>query len=90
MCLLYPPANISGEKFEGGDIIFYNGDEIIQTIEPSKFENWTFVVFKRKTLHRITPVTKGERYVLKTPIYSINKNYVEPKWQESDCEELSS
>ena len=79
MCLLYPPAHLS--PFEGGDIIFYTknyiGEEIIQTIKPSEFNEWTFVIFEQKTIHQVTLVTKGIRYVYKTQLYKQNPNYVE-------------
>ncbi len=77
MCLLYPPVHLS--PFEGGDIIFYLkndiGEEITRTIKPSEFTDWTFIIFERPTLHEVLPITKGERYVYKTQLYTKNPNY---------------
>lgn len=79
MCLLYPPAHLS--PFEGGDIIFYLknalGEEVERVIRPSKFTSWTFLIFEQQTIHKVTPVTKGFRYVYKAPIYKKNPNYIE-------------
>lgn len=84
MCLLYPPAHLS--PFEGGDIIFYLknalGEEVEYAIKPSEFKSRTFLIFEQQTMHKVTPVTKGFRYVYKAPIYKKNPNYVEC---DEDC-----
>lgn len=86
MCLLYPPAHLS--PFEGGDIVFYLknyiGEETEHIIKPSKFEDWTFLIFEQQTMHEVTPVTKGVRYVYKAPIYKTNPYCV--KMNEDDLE----
>lgn len=89
MCLLYPPASLTTpksnpeDKLEGGDIVFYinsegegGGEEITQTIKPSEFTKWTFVIFEQKILHQVLPTIKGTRYVFKTQIYKKNLDYV--------------
>lgn len=85
MCLLYPPDSIN--KYEGGDIIFYDTESNgIHVVEPSKFTTWTFIIFPQQTLHEVTPVTKGTRWVFKAPLFEVNKNRT-----CSDCDdELSS
>jgi hypothetical protein len=64
--LIFPPNTIN--HFEGGDLIFKDeNSEVI--IEPSKFTEWTVVVFG-KQLHKCTKVTSGVRYVFKGNLYS--------------------
>ncbi len=84
MCLLYPPDSIN--KYEGGDIIFYdtksNGSHVV---EPSKFTTLTFIIFSQQTLHEVTLVTKGTRWVFKAPLFEVNRNR-----NCSDCDDLES
>lgn len=73
--LLFPPVDLKN-NFEGGDLIFKDGDnEMI--VEPSKFTNWTMVTFG-EVLHKCTPVTSGVRYVIKGEIWSAFPNIYIP------------
>lgn len=75
--LLYPPKSFS--NYSGGELIIYNSydgkEETI--IETSKFEEYTLIIFDIKTLHKINPVTSGNRYVFKGQLLSFNQNYVD-------------
>jgi len=68
--LIFPPNNKNNPySFEGGDIIFKGEDNQEIIVEPSKFTEWTVVLFGN-VLHKCTKITKGIRWVFKTSIYS--------------------
>lgn len=79
--LIFPPATYS--PFTGGDLVFYpdNGKTIV--MKPSKFTDWTAVVFKIDLEHEVRSVVSGKRYVFKTQLclpktnlYFMNENIV--------------
>lgn len=70
--LLFPPA-FAPNEFEGGDLIFkhaYNfpDEDNDFVVKPSTFQNWVAVCFKLDTVHEVTPVKTGKRFVFKTEL----------------------
>jgi len=64
-------ANISEEKYEGGDFeLFLNGSQIVHEIR----NPGTVIVFPGYIQHRVTPVTKGCRI-------TISKWLMGPNWK---------
>lgn len=49
-------------EFEGGDVEFYTGGQLQRAVR----SNTAAVVFPSFMIHRVTPVTRGRRYVLIT------------------------
>ena len=70
--LLFPPADIS--PFTGGELVFRldeNDQEMIYTIQPSKFTEWTLITFS-ELLYKFNAVTSGTLYVFTTRIWAKN------------------
>jgi hypothetical protein len=87
--LLFPPAVLC-RNFTGGNLIVYEqlsrdkSETIVNKIvyETSKFDTWTEIYLKLGTLHEVSPLTSGARFVFKGEIHAgdvIPRDLIKPK-----------
>jgi hypothetical protein len=71
-CLIFLPNN----ELEGGELLLcdkLNKYEI--RINPQNFNQTTMIVFSIDMYHKVLPITKGTRYVLKKPLFKCTDQY---------------
>jgi hypothetical protein len=61
--------------YEGGELILSDKDNIFNiNINSSNINGCVMIIFSLDLFHKITPVTKGTRYVLKKPLFNEYKS----------------
>lgn len=67
-CLIFCPQ--TGLDYTGGDLIFTNKTNTFNaTIKTSEFKEITIIIFSLDLYHEINPITSGNRFVLKKPLF---------------------
>ena len=79
----------SGGEFDGGELEIGNPLlEKVETFSPAKITEWNYVIIPLGIKHRVLPVTRGTRYVIKAELHYSIPDVPEPS--DSDFVEYYS
>jgi len=72
--------------YEGGELILNDKDNVFNiNINSTNINSCVMIIFSLDLFHKITPVTKGVRYVLKKPLFNDSKSNFDTDSINSFC-----